>query len=355
MAGKKGAAAPTSEPATEVRGEAWEPTEAQATAMVVDEEVVSHSVVPRGTNAVASIDDVQALMLEDSEQDLGFEKGDVALPFFRVLQSNSPQAMKRNPKYVEGAEAGHFFNTATNRVYDGDKGIYAIAVHFTKQATLWKPRIADAKDGGVGGGGFVRPLDLNEAYELLKTCVKNDKNKDITPAGYKDPQGQDNGGLELSIAAMYYLLVLGENIEEGALAPEAVAFPMTSTQMKKSRSWNAIIQNSRLPHPSGTGSYRAPMFGYLYKLTTIPESNAKGEWLGVRIQQSLPLIKYADGGVPKEQFAGAASLYLAARDFKSMVAEGKVKVAEVEPEDVVVEGQGGSDDDVRVEEEKLPF
>lgn len=353
MAGpKKGAAAPTPEVPVAERGEAWEPE--TATATVAEEEVVSHTLVPRSSAAVTSLSDVQALMLEDAEEDLGFEKGDVALPFFRVLQSNSPQAMKRNAKYVEDAEPGFFFNTATSRVYDGEKGVYAIPVHFAKQATLWKPRLADpANPQAVGGGGFVRPLEMPEALELLKRCTRNDKNKDITPVGYKDPQGQDNAGLELSIAAMYYLLVL-ENLETNGVF-DAVAFPLTSTQMKKSRSWNAIIQNSRLPHVSGNGSYRAPMFGYTYKLTTIPENNAKGEWMGVKIVQGPALIKY-EGDIPKEQFPGAASLYLAARDFKKLVAEGKVRTAEVEPEEVpTTEGAGEGEPYLAENEEKLPF
>ncbi len=347
------AATDTEEVAPADRGEAWEP-EATAT---VDEEVVQHSIVPRSSAAVTSMEDVQALVLQDAEDDLGFQKDDVALPFFRVLQSNSPQAMRRNPAYVEGAEQGHFFNTATSRVYDGEKGVFGVPVFFARQATLWKPRLADnAKPAGAeapSGGGFVRPLEMAEALELLKRCTRNDKNKDITPDGYKDPQGNPNGGLELSIAAMYYLLVL-ENLDTNGVF-EAVAFPLQSTQMKKSRSWNAIIQNSRLPHPTGNGSFRAPMFGFTYHLTTIPEKNAKGDWMGVRIKQGPPLIKF-EGNVPKEQFPGAASIYLAARDFKALVAQGKVKTAEVEP-DVVVEGDGTDPDDLRMvdKDEKLPF
>ncbi len=320
------------------RGEAYEgETEVQA------EEVVSHAVVPRSTAAVATIDDIQALMLDDAGQDLGFEKGDVALPFFRVLQSNSPQAMRKNPKYVEDALPGFFYNTATNNVYDGDKGVDVIPVHFMKQATLWKPRVGDA--GQPTGGGFVREISLEEGVALLKHCIKNDKNKDITPLGYKDPQGQDNAGLELVIAAMYYVLLFDKASGDGVF--EAVAMPMASTQMKKSRSWNAVIQNARLPHPSGAGSYRAPMFGFCYHITTIPESNNKGEWMGVKIKQDQPLIKVDANGVPLEQFKGAANLYLAARDFKALVASGKVKVKQEDADyesEVVSEG-GGADDE----------
>jgi hypothetical protein len=343
----KGTAAPAA-PADNL-GEAYEPPtqEAPAATAKIDEEVVEHALVPRGSTAVASLSDVQALMLEDAEEELGFEKGDVALPFMRVLQSNSPQVKRQNAQYIEEAEAGFFFNTATKKVYDGDLGIDVIPVFFTKQATLWTPR------GDNGGGGFISECPMDLALEILKRCTKNEKGKDITPADLKGPAGvinQDWASKELSIAAMYYLLVV--NKETGEFEP--VAFPFTSTQMKKSRQWNAIIQNSRLPHPGGTGSYRAPMFGFVYHLSTVPEQNAKGDWMGIKIAQGQALIKYINGA-PQEQFAGAANLYLAARDFKQAVAEGRVKVKAEEGYDEggdagAAGGGGGGDKD-----DDMPF
>jgi hypothetical protein len=340
MASKKPAPANTTTTEAD-RGEAYEPpmTGAQA------EETVALEVVPKGSHAVTNLADVQNLMLADAEEDLGFEKGDVALPFMRVLQSNSPQVKRQNAQYIEEAEAGNFFNTATKRVYDGDVGIDVIACFFTKQATLWTPR------GDNGGGGFISEVPMEMALEILKNCTKNDKGKDITPANLKGPAtaiNQDWGNKELSIAAMYYLLVI--NKETGDFEP--VAFPFTSTQMKKSRQWNAIIQNSRLPHPSGTGSYRAPMFAFTYHLTTIPEQNAKGDWMGIKIAQGSPLIKYVNGA-PQEQFNGAANLYLAARDFAQSAKEGRVKVKAEEGYDDIESGSGGGGG--KDEDDDMPF
>lgn len=324
-------------------------------ARVVEEEVTTALTIPKATQ-IATLDDVQNIMLEDAEQDLGFEKGDVALPFMRILQSNSPQVKRQNAKYVDGAEAGDFYNTAMNSIQKGDKGIYVIPVHFTKQATLWVPRTPDGQNPqGPSGGGFVREIPVPEAQELLKRCTKNDKGKDITPSDYKDHQGVSNGGLELVIAALYYLLVFDPEAGDGTF--DAVAYPLTSTQLKKARAWNAIIQNSRLPHPSGVGTYRAPMFGYAYKLTTVPESNAKGDWMGLKVAQWSALIKTKDGA-PAEQFPGAAQLYLAARDFKNLVAQGHVTVKA----ETMVEDDGGSMGGVesgagggKNEDDDLPF
>lgn len=301
----------------------------------IAEETVALEVIPKNSAAVSTLQDVQNLMLADAEEDLGFEKGDIALPFLRILQSNSPQVKAKNPKHVDGAHDGHFFNSATNQTYDGDAGLDVIPVHFTRQATLWLPR------GENDGGGFVREVPMPEALELLKTCTKNDKNKDITPDGQ-----------ELLIAAMYYLLIIDKAKGEFL---SSVAFPLASTQMKKSRSWNAIIMNARLPHPSGTGSYRAPMHGFVYHLTTIPEQNAKGEWMGLKIQQDVPLLKYVDGQ-PKESFPGAANLYLMARDFRALVAQGKVKVKQDEEQyDDLGGGEGEGADGKGKDDDDLPF
>lgn len=339
-----GAAAETDAP----KGEAYEPPETAAAEPQVEEEVAQGvSIVPRSTAAVRTLDDMQTLMMEDSEESLGFEKGDVALPFMRVLQSNSPQVKPRNAKYIDGATDGAFFNTATNRVYDGDTGIFVVPVFFEKQATLWTPR------GAEGTGGFVSQLPVADALEILKRCTKNEKKKDITPADLRGPAGSINadwGEKELTIAALYYLLVFSSKEDAGSF--EAVAYPFTSTQMKKSRQWNAIMQNSRLPSPAGAGSYRAPMHGYCYHLSTVPESNAQGEWMGVKIKQDVPLIKF-EAGKNVESFPGAGNLFLAARDFRAGVAAGRVKANAQEGYDDIDAGAGG--DGTPEKDDDLPF
>ena len=49
--------------------------------------------------------------------------GDYAIPFLRVLQSMSPQLKKSDGQYIAEAQEGNFFNSVTNKVYDGDTGV----------------------------------------------------------------------------------------------------------------------------------------------------------------------------------------------------------------------------------------
>ena len=56
------------------------------------------------------------------------DKSDLALPFLKLLQSGSDETKKKHAKYVEGAEAGMFYNTVTKKLYNGEKGIEVIPV-----------------------------------------------------------------------------------------------------------------------------------------------------------------------------------------------------------------------------------
>lgn len=299
-------------------------------------------IVPHKSSAVASIEDVGAIMESDAADSTGhgFEKQDVAIPFLRVLQSNSPQVKRKDPAYVEGAVEGSFFNTVTQAVMDGDQGILFNPVVFQRQATLWWPR---ESGGPKGETGFVRELPIPDAEQLLKhNTEKNDKNKDVVKSG-------PHAGQELVFAAMYYGFVVSEDGQTF----EPVAFPLTSTQLKKARMWNALIVGARLPNSSGVGTYNPRMFGFVYRITTTPESNAKGNWMGVKVVKDRPLLEYR-GGKAVEVFPNGAQLYMAARDFETLMASGRVKVKHEDLGGGEDPGAGGGGENGE-EDTKLPF
>jgi hypothetical protein len=67
------------------------------------------------------------------------EKTDLALPFLKLLQSGSDETKKKHAKYVEGAEAGMFYNTVTKKLYNGEKGIEVIPVFYKMTYPEWAP------------------------------------------------------------------------------------------------------------------------------------------------------------------------------------------------------------------------
>lgn len=195
----------------------------------------------------------------------GFEEvrsEDAAIPFLRVLGQLSPQINKRDGKYVAGAEAGMILNTVQNAAYDGEKGVRVIPCYFAPRYLEWRPRTT--------GGGFVTSYTPEEAEPLLKKCTRNDRNEDILP----------NGNL-LANTAQFFVLFL---TEEGA---QRALVSMSSTQLKKARRWNA--QMGSLTGMGSRGIYTLPSFGAIYRLTTVAESNDKGDWFGwdVKIERKL--------------------------------------------------------------------
>src|SRR5208282_3781755 len=62
------------------------------------------------------------------------------IPLIYVLQANSPQVAKRNPLYIEEAEAGDFWlRNAANPIVKGDKGLTFQPCHLIWAFTEWKP------------------------------------------------------------------------------------------------------------------------------------------------------------------------------------------------------------------------
>jgi hypothetical protein len=313
---------------------------AEPTAAPVLDEVVVEATdivhIPAGSHAVANLADVGALVEDDAGQvDHGFTKQDIAIPWMRILQSNSPQVAEKQPSYVDGAEVGAFFNTATNTTY-GDV-VEVIPIAFQVQWTLWWPR---QTGGPKGEKGFAGEVTKAQAEALLKVTTKNDKGKDVTP-----------DGKELIQSAMYYCIVLREKGPQPIF--DLVAFPLTSTQLKKARMWNALISQAKLPNASGVGTFNPKMFGYVYVLEAVPESNAKGNWIGVKVIQGPPLLT-TKAGQWVEGFEGGAVLYGAARDLEKLVRSGARK-ADMSKMDGGDDGGTMSGAGAGVDDEKLPF
>jgi len=58
--------------------------------------------------------------------DQGFENVDsksLALPFLKILGQLSPQVTQGDSQFIPEARPGMIFNTVTNQLYDGQKGI----------------------------------------------------------------------------------------------------------------------------------------------------------------------------------------------------------------------------------------
>lgn len=79
--------------------------------------------------------DLNADMFREFSGDHGFAREDMAVPFLRVLQTNSPQLARGNSKFVDRAQAGDFFNTATGELVSGEQGLIVVPCVFMRSYT----------------------------------------------------------------------------------------------------------------------------------------------------------------------------------------------------------------------------
>jgi hypothetical protein len=211
----------------------------------------------------------------------GMNQDDFALPFLRLLTNTSPEVGE-----VDGAMPGMIYNTVTGELYDGKKGIEVIPVAYVRQYIEWAPR----------GSGSGAPVAMYPATSdvLSRTHREPGDNKDYL----------DNGNYIENTANHYVMVVNSEG------TPEPALITMKSTQLKKSRKWNSMMQSVKVAGKSGL--FTPPMYSQMYRLSTVPESNDKGKWFGWEVERIGPV---EDAGI-----------YQAAKAFATSVNAGEVKV-----------------------------
>ena len=72
----------------------------------------------------------------------------------------------------------------------------------------------------------------------------------------------------------YFVFILDKNL----VPLEQALIAMKSTQKKKSKTWNSMMQTRRMDGKEGF--FRPPTWATTYHLTTTRESNSKNHWYG---------------------------------------------------------------------------
>jgi hypothetical protein len=227
-----------------------------------------------------------SMMMADAN--IGREKmsvADMALPYFSLLQALSPQVKKSSPNRIDGAEEGDFFNTVTTELFSGEEGLTLLPCAFQKAYVEWTPRDS--------GGGFVAS---HEDDRILQVCERNEIGMDVR---------KDNGNL-IVLTFYYYVMVLRPNggHEFGIIS-------MTRTGLKKARKWNSMLSSLQVQGPSGM--FNPPMFAQVYHVTSIAESNNKGDFYNWNVQF--------------KELVNSPEVYAVAKKFAESVRSGSVKAA----------------------------
>ena len=225
----------------------------------------------------------------------GFEnmtQDDLALPFIRILGQLSPQVTQGDAKYIEAAKPGMIYNTVTNDLFDGKKGIKVIPCYYKKDYPEWSDR----------GDGPGAPVAVHLPNSPVISTGKRDGSKIRLP-----------NGNYLEETASYYIMVQSKT---GAYTPALIT--MKSTQLNVSKKWNSMMKTIQMPDGKG-GFAIPPMHGVVYNLASTLQKNDKGSWYGWVVTMDR-ILDQAD-----------KTLYLNAKDFRGNVSKGNVQTkADVE-------------------------
>lgn len=169
---------------------------------------------------------------------------DLVIPRLEVLQALSPQCTRGNPDYDKDAEPGQLANSVSGTNYG--KEVFVVPVHYTKQWLVWK----DRQKGGGFFGAYPTPEEANDRAEQ---------------------EGGKNAGIAVIDTPVHLCLLV--NRESGGV--DEVTVPMPRTKAKISRQWNSMIRMA--------GGDR---FARVYRITSQPEKNQKGEFFNYAVAQS---------------------------------------------------------------------
>ena len=205
----------------------------------------------------------------DAEQfaDIGFENiaaNDIALPFLKILGQLSPQVTAGDSKYIPEAKPGMIFNTVTNQLYDGQKGIQVVPCHYKLQYIEWRDRGSERSNA---------PVNIYSSdSDIMSQTTRAEDNKDRL----------DNGNYVEETASHFVLLLNDDMPQETAL------ITMKSTQRKKSKKWNSMMMSVKAKKKNGS-IYRPAPFTQVYNVKTVLEKNSLGAWYGWDISHTRPV------------------------------------------------------------------
>jgi len=193
---------------------------------------------------------------------------DTRLPILKILYSNSPVLDESSGKYIATAKQGDIYNETTGSLYKSKEGIIVVPCLYINTFNEWRDR----------GESVGRPVNIHLDPAILRETKRGDDFKDrLANGNYIEDTGNH----------FVYILDKDYNPIETAL------IAMKSTQKKKSKTWNSMIQSRRLKGVKGM--FCPPSWATSYKLTTTKESNSGNTWFGwvIEFNKFLNEPKYA--------------------------------------------------------------
>lgn len=175
----------------------------------------------------------------------GIDTSTMSIPFIKIAQPLSPQINPKKTEYIDGLQAGQFFNSVSKAVYG--ETLEVIVLAFERLFIEWQP----------DRGGFVAAHNYENAERLAVT-------KDF--GKWKTKSGND-----LQENYTYFALVCGREKEGIAV------LSLTSTNIPAAKAWNRRLVSTVM-----TNGEKARPFYLRWTLSTVYAENEKGSWYKVQ-------------------------------------------------------------------------
>ena len=186
--------------------------------------------------------------------DIGSE--DIILPRLSIAQAMSPEIKPSDPDYMKGLKQGDMFCSVLGQNYGTELNV--VPVKFHRQRIKFPPR-------GTSGQIECRSANGVDSGTLATTCAQcvNSRFSGANPPSCTEFK-----------SFVCFLIVPGA--EESDYPMVDIGFKVT--QIPTAQKFGSLIKLRRLPNGSP-----APIFSGQYKLTTVPQNGAKGDFFNYRI------------------------------------------------------------------------
>ncbi len=237
----------------------------------------------------------------------GTDKDSFAIPFLTVVQKMSPQVDETDPKFIEKARPGMLTDTVTDELFSGKDGVIFLPCAYQRRFLQWAPRDT--------GGGFKGEVLPEQAAQMEQDGeVVNQDGRLYFPL--KDGTVNEKKCDFLADTRNHFGILI--NPTTGVISPALLS--LSSTQIKKSKQLMTLLNGVKVE--GSKGKVTPPTWVNQVRITTVPESNDKGSWHGVKVQL--------------EGFIGTQELYDAGKELHDIIAAGKANVNY----DTVAESEG---------------
>lgn len=242
-------------------------------------------------NLPAVMNEQQLALMQEAGATDDFGRADLMIPALRILQSNSKETKRSQPEYVDGARDGLFFINVTRQLMEQAHVIPVKYQHVVREFETGDLNARIIADHGTN-------------LEVLDGLERDEKGR------YRRP----NSPAVLVDSALYFLLVLTPD------GPVPCALRMGSTQWRKARRWNTVMQHFEMKGANGR-MFRPPMYARTYILSARPEQNDDNSWFGYHIEPGPLTLSLPDG----------ADMFERARSFRAAADMGRTTVVDDAP------------------------